>query len=106
MHRSARESIQERPERPSPAAVRSRSAQDGPKERDKGARLGNIDTLRRECGWSLDELAEATGLDHKLVRGHVKGKGAHPSTLKTYADAFSEKLGRTVSVADLGGQTS
>jgi len=54
---------------------------------------------------SLDELANATGFDKKLVLGHVNGKGAYPSTLKKYADVFSEKLGRTVSVADLGRQT-
>jgi hypothetical protein len=62
----------------------------------------NIDRYRKECGWSFDRLAEATGLDKKLILGHVnEGKGAYPSTLKTYADGLSKKLGRTVTVADL-----
>jgi len=62
----------------------------------------NIDRLRRECGWSFDDLAEKTGLDKKLVLGHVnEGKGAHPSTLKIYADAFAKGLDRKVTVSEL-----
>ena len=70
-----------------------------------GTPLGrNLDRLRRECGWSFDEMAIATGLDKKLILGHVnKGKNAHPSTLATYARTFTEKLGRPVTVADLEG---
>jgi hypothetical protein len=65
----------------------------------------NIDKLRRECGWSFNELAERTGLDKKLILGHVKeGKGAHPNTLRIYADAFTKKLNRTVKVAELEGR--
>ena len=66
----------------------------------------NIDKLRRECGWSVSELSQKTGLDKKLVSGHVQGKGAHPRTIKTYADAFTKKLGRTVSVAELNAPPS
>jgi hypothetical protein len=62
----------------------------------------NIDLLRKECGWSFDDLAKATRLDKKLSLGHVNnGRGAHPSTLETYASTFSEKLGRIIAVADL-----
>jgi hypothetical protein len=62
----------------------------------------NIDRRRRECGWSFNELAKRTGLDKKLILGHVNdGNGTHPSTLKTYADAFSKGLNRPVTVADL-----
>ena len=64
----------------------------------------NIDRLKNECGWSFDMLANRTGLDKKLVLGHVnEGKGAQPRTLKTYADAFSRELKRTVTVAELQG---
>jgi len=64
----------------------------------------NIDRLRRECGWSLDELATATELDKKAVLAHVnKGAKPRPSTLKAYAETFSEKLGRAVSVAEIMG---
>jgi hypothetical protein len=62
----------------------------------------NIDLLRKECGWSFDDLAVATGLDKTLILGHVnKGKGAHPSTLERYATTFTQKLGREVTVAEL-----
>jgi hypothetical protein len=62
----------------------------------------NIDRLRREIGWSFDDLANGTGLDKKLILGHVnKGKRPHPSTLANYAATFAEKLGRPVTVADL-----
>lgn len=64
----------------------------------------NIAHFRNECGWSFDELSKKTGLDKTLILGHVnKGKGANPSTIKMYADAFSKKLGRSIAVADLQG---
>lgn len=64
----------------------------------------NVDRLRKECGWSFDDLANATELDKKLILGHVNGgKGAHPKTLESYAQSFSEKLGRTVTVAEVEG---
>jgi ribosome-binding protein aMBF1 (putative translation factor) len=62
----------------------------------------NVDRLRKECGWSFDELAGKTGMDKKLILGHVnEGKGARPNTVKTYAEAFTKKLNRNVSVAEL-----
>lgn len=65
----------------------------------------NIDKLRKDCGWSFDQLAKRTGIDKSLILGHVnKGKGAHPDTLKTYADAFSKALNRSVTVGELEGE--
>lgn len=62
----------------------------------------SITKLKTECGWSYDDLAENSGIDKKLILGHVnKGKSAHPNTLKLYADTFSRALNRTISVADL-----
>jgi hypothetical protein len=62
----------------------------------------NIDRFRKECGLSFHDLAKVTGLDKKLVLGHVNGgKGAHPQTLATYAQTFMEKLERPVTVAEL-----
>jgi len=68
-------------------------------------RIGRyIDRLRKDCGWSFDELEAKTGLDKNLSLGHVnEGKGATPRTLKTYADAFSKKLNRIVNVAEIEG---
>ena len=62
----------------------------------------NVDRLRKECGWSFDDLAKATDLGKKLILGHVnEGKGAHPKTLEIYARTFTEKMGRPVTVAEL-----
>ena len=62
----------------------------------------NLARLRLECGWSFDEMARATDIDKKLILGHVnKGKKAHPGTMATYAQTFSEKLGRPVTVTEL-----
>jgi hypothetical protein len=68
----------------------------------KTALAGNVDRLRKECGWSFGDFAKAADLDKKLILGHVnKGKGATPRTLETYARTFTEKLGRPVTVAEL-----
>jgi DNA-binding XRE family transcriptional regulator len=62
----------------------------------------NIDRFREECGWSVDELAEAAGIDRRLILRHVnEGKNPIPSTCKKYADAFSKRLGRPITVAEL-----
>jgi hypothetical protein len=85
-------------------AVNDQQAQIAEREaKDYKTRLGrNIDRLRKECGWSFDELANQTKIEKKLTLGHVNdGKGAHPRTLKIYADAFAQELGRPVSIAEL-----
>ena len=74
----------------------------GPATTYKTAFGRNVDRLRKECGWSFDALAGKTGLEKKLILGHVNdGKGAHPRTIKTYAEAFTKKLNRSVTVAEL-----
>ncbi len=62
----------------------------------------NIDRFRKDCGWSFDQLSEETGLPKRQILGHVnERKGAHPFTLKVYADTFTKALKRTITVADL-----
>jgi len=62
----------------------------------------NIDTLRKECGWSFDKLAEKTGIDKKAILQHVNnGTTPRPSTLREYAQAFSKELGRKIAAPDL-----
>lgn len=62
----------------------------------------NLDRCREACGWTFDECSRKTGLDRRLIIGHVReGKGANVKTLKLYADAFSKELRRTVTVAEL-----
>ena len=53
----------------------------------------NVDRLRKECGWSFDDLAKRTGIGKSLILGHVNdGKGMHPKTKMTYADAFTRQV--------------
>jgi hypothetical protein len=57
----------------------------------------NLRRLCAECGWTPYRLHKETGVDKKLVLGHMRGKGCSLGTLKTYADAFSKSLGRPIS---------
>jgi hypothetical protein len=57
----------------------------------------NIDRLRKDCGWSMDQLAEKIDHDKRLVLAHVHGKTKpRPSTVKVYADVFTKALGRKI----------
>jgi len=81
----------------------SKGPEDDESQTDYKTALGrNITRFRKECGWSLDDLAEKTGIDKKSIVGHTKhGKGATPRLLKEYAEAFSKKLGQKITVAEL-----
>jgi len=69
---------------------------------DKTSWGRNIDTLRKECGWSFEELAAKTGIDKKLVLSHVnKSTKPRPRTLREYAQAFTRELERRITPADL-----
>jgi hypothetical protein len=93
---SRKKRLEVTPKRKSSASKRSRRIPNN----DRGS---NIDRLRKECGWTFDELADQTKIDKTLILGHVnQGKGAYPGTLKKYADAFSKGMKRVISVAELG----
>lgn len=70
---------------------------------DTKRRMGqNIDRFRKECGWSYDRLAGATGIDKKLVLAHVHGKHKpKPSTQREYTEAFSKQLRRHITPLEL-----
>ena len=62
----------------------------------------NLDELRLECGWSFEDLADATNQEKKAVIAHIcHGKGLYPRTLKKYALAYSRELKRGIAVARL-----
>jgi len=62
----------------------------------------NINRLRKECGWSLDDLSKETGIGKKLILSHVnKGATPRPRILKEYAQAFSKALRRSITAPDL-----
>jgi hypothetical protein len=62
----------------------------------------NIDRLRKECGWSFDDLVDKTGIDKKNILAHVnEGRKPRPRTMKEYAQAFSKEQQREITVAEL-----
>jgi len=63
---------------------------------------GNIDMFRKDCGWSLQELANQTGIDKKSIISHIK-KGVKPTPrlLKEYAQAFSKGLNQPITPSKL-----
>jgi hypothetical protein len=70
---------------------------------DAKSRIGrNIERLKTECGWSYEQLADATGIDKKLVLCHTHRKHKpNPKTLREYAQAFSKELNRPVTANNL-----
>ncbi|MGC1907702.1 MAG: helix-turn-helix transcriptional regulator [Candidatus Acidiferrum sp.] len=62
----------------------------------------NIDQLRKECGWTFDDLADKTGIDKKNILAHVnEGRKPRPRTMREYAQAFSKEQQRKITVAEL-----
>ena len=78
---------------------------DAPMEVRESPRVANpgatIDRLRKECGLTFEELADETGIDERTIRRHVKGGGMRLSTRELYAQAFTKKLSRPVTITDL-----
>jgi DNA-binding XRE family transcriptional regulator len=69
----------------------------------RGSRIGcNIQTLRQECGWSIEDLAGKVGVHRTTVLATINsGTKPQPKTLKAYADVFSEALQRAIAPTDL-----
>jgi len=63
----------------------------------------NLRRLRKQAGWSQAQLAEAVGIDPRNVQRHEEGLGYVPGVIAEYAQAFSLRLNRTVTVEDLIG---
>jgi transcriptional regulator with XRE-family HTH domain len=71
-----------------------------PKERGK---FMSIKDYRASLGWSLSELARRSGLTYQTVSRIEKGEAAYLHTVGAIARAFSEALGKTITVNDLDG---
>ena len=66
----------------------------------------NIERLRFETGLSYTKLASRLGVQKKTVLENVRGRTMpRPETLKLYADVFTDKLGRPVSVEKIRDTT-
>lgn len=88
--------------------AQDRSVGNGQSGQSIGSRKGttaiarNIDKLRKECGWSFDQLAAATGIDRRLVVYHIQGKHRPvPRLQREYAQAFAKRLDRPIIVNNL-----
>ena len=62
----------------------------------------NIEKLRKECGWTFEEMAVKVGISKDAANDHINhGTQPHAKTLKAYADAFSAALERAITVEEL-----
>ena len=65
----------------------------------KTALARNIDRYRRECGWGFETLAEKSGMGLEHIKDHVyRGKQAQGPTLRVYADTFSKRLEKEITI--------
>lgn len=56
-----------------------------------------IRRLREECRWTIEELAEAIGIDERTVRRHESAEAKpQPRVLGSYERVFSKKLERKI----------
>jgi hypothetical protein len=56
-----------------------------------------IQRLREECRWSVEQLAESSGLSPRQVARHISGESTpHPRNIHAYERAFSKRLKREV----------
>jgi hypothetical protein len=63
----------------------------------------NLTFLRELCSWTIENLADAVGLDRSSVLGHINhGVQPRPSTLAAYSSAFTARLGKDIAGHDLG----
>ena len=78
----------------------------GDRPRSVAAVGRNIERLRLEAGLSREALAICMGVEKKTVWANARRRTMpRPQTLKLYADVFSKKLSRPVSVAEIRGAT-
>lgn len=91
------------------AELASRNPAISPESPERESKMGtasrivaNINRHRKNCGWSINDLSDKAKIERKLVQAHLHGKHTpNWSTLKKYADAFTEGLGKPVTVEDL-----
>jgi DNA-binding XRE family transcriptional regulator len=64
----------------------------------------NLDRFRLECGYTFEDLADAMGVDKKTVIRNIRnGVIPRPDTLQCYAQTFTQKLGKEITVSQLQG---
>jgi transcriptional regulator with XRE-family HTH domain len=62
-----------------------------------------IREYRVSLGWSVSELSRRSGLANKTINRIEDGEPAYDYTVGAIARAFSEALGRTVTINDFEG---
>ena len=62
-----------------------------------------VEEYRISLGWSVSELARRAGLTTKTISRIEDGEPVYDHTAGAVARAFSEALGRTITIRDLDG---
>jgi transcriptional regulator with XRE-family HTH domain len=70
---------------------------------DKGVIDMTVEEYRVSLGWSVSELARRAGLSTKTINRVEDGEPVYDHTVGAIARAFSEGLGRTITIRDLDG---
>lgn len=69
----------------------------------RGGDIVTIEDYRISLGWSITDLAKRTGLTTKTISRIERGEPAFAHNLGKIARAFSEELGRQITINDLDG---
>lgn len=62
-----------------------------------------LEQYRKECGWSLSELARQAGIDYNTARRAESGESISGRTAVALAQALSKGLSRTVHYQNIKG---
>ena len=62
-----------------------------------------LEDYRKECGWSLLEMARQAGIDFNTLKRAMNGERVSPRTAKALAEAISRDLGRNIRFQDIDG---
>lgn len=62
-----------------------------------------LDEYRRECGWSLLEMARQSGVSFNTVKKAMDGGSISAKTASQLADAISKRLGSTIRPTHIDG---
>lgn len=62
-----------------------------------------LDEYRKQCGWSISELARQAGIDFNTTKRALKGESISGRTATALAKALSRELGQTIHYQDIEG---
>jgi len=62
-----------------------------------------LDDYRKECGWSILEMAKRANIDFGTMKRAISGETITARSAKAIVKAISEEMKQTVSIRDIEG---